>query len=67
MLFPNNGHYTYLEKDSGRGPFVRVDSGAKADLLPWLAGKCSKCETGGNARFFVTFSDRSIEELTVNE
>jgi hypothetical protein len=67
VLFPNNGRYTYLEKDSGRGPFVRLDSAAKADLLPWLAGKCSKRETGGNARFFVTFNDCSIEELTANE
>jgi hypothetical protein len=67
LLFATNGGYTYLEKDSGCGPFVRLDFEARAELLLWLAGKPDKPHGKEPARFFATFNDTKLEELVVRK
>lgn len=62
LLFKLDGGYTFVEKDSGAGPFVRLDFQVEDELLPWLA---SKFERRYGNRFFVTFNDGKIEELEV--
>lgn len=67
LLFLRRDDYTYLEKDSGPGPFVRLDFHRRAELLTWLSSKFNRHETGGDSRFFVTFNDAEVEELPVNQ
>jgi hypothetical protein len=65
LLFNRKEGFTYLEKDSGCGPFVRLDFEAKSALLPWLAAKCERHELDGPNSFFVTFNRDEILELSV--
>jgi hypothetical protein len=65
LLLKRAGGYTYIEKDSGCGPFVRLDFAHRSALLPWLAAKGDRHEMDGPNNFFVTFNDGEIEELNV--
>ena len=60
LLFPAKNRYTYIEKDGGQGPFVRLDFSNRTDLMKWLASHFIK---GGCDYAFATFNDRKIEEL----
>ena len=60
LLFPEHNGYTYLEKDGGRGPFVRLDFHDRVDLLAYLAGTSGKVS---GDYIFVTFNDTEIELL----
>lgn len=62
LLFPVHNGYTYLEKDGGRGPFVRLDFQDRADLLTWLGKGFSKSD---GKYFFATFNDSEIAVLQV--
>jgi hypothetical protein len=66
LLFSQTGGYTYIEKDSGCGPFVRLDFKRESALFPWLAAKCDMRGPEEDIRFFVTFNGDRIEELKPN-
>jgi hypothetical protein len=66
LLFRRAGGYTYLEKDSGCGPFVRLDFEAEGTLLPWLATKADRpLDPEWQNDFYATFNDTRIEKLNV--
>lgn len=67
LLFKRAGGYTYIEKDSGCGPFVRLDFAERSVLLPWLASKADRRDMDGPSNFFVTFNDGEIQELSVEK
>ena len=67
VLFESGRGYTFWEKDSGSGPFVRLDFDTRADLLFWLASKMDAPEPPGRKRFFATFNNTEIEELSVGQ
>ena len=64
LLFRREGSYTYVEKDSGSGPFVRLDFETERALLPWLASKVDRYDEGPQ-EFFATFNNTRIVELNV--
>lgn len=59
LLFRRGSGYTYIEKDGGRGPFVRLDLEDRIDLLPWLAALFYR----SSDTYFVTFNDAEIEKF----
>jgi hypothetical protein len=63
LLFTRNKVYTYLEKDSGNGPFVRLDFDNHADLLTWLSSKVDRQEKGSGRYFLAAFNDTKVEPL----
>ena len=60
VLFPEANGYVYLEKDGGRGPFVRLDLQDKTELLAYLAGTLTNPP---GTYTFATFNDREIDLL----
>ena len=65
LLFNRSDGFTYIEKNGGFGPFVRLDFGSKSDLLRWLSGNQyhgDPPENGKHFRTFVTFNQNEIEE-----
>lgn len=65
LLFRRERGYTYVEKDSGSGPFVRLDFETERALLPWLASKVDRYDEGPQ-EFFATFNNTRIVELNVS-
>ncbi len=63
LLFTRNNGYVYLEKDSGNGPFVRLDFDSRADLITWLSSKVDRQENGRGRHFLATFNNTKIETL----
>jgi hypothetical protein len=62
LLFPEPNGYTYLEKDGGQGPFVRLDFQDRADLLTWLGNGYNKSD---GKYFFATFNGSEIAPVQV--
>jgi len=63
LLFTHQKGYTYLEKDSGNGPFVRLELESRTDLIDWLSSKVDRQKKDGGAYFLATFNDTKIERL----
>ncbi|NOS70137.1 MAG: DUF4300 family protein [Verrucomicrobia bacterium] len=66
LLFTLSKGYSYLEKDSGNGPFVRLDFDNKSDLVAWLSSKFDRQENEGGRYRFATFNDTKIEALRLD-
>jgi hypothetical protein len=62
LLFKHDKNYTYIEKNGGCGPFVRLDFEDKSDLEIWLSGMFAP---KAQNYVFVTFNDSKIEKLLV--
>lgn len=60
LLFQTKNGFVYIEKDGGRGPFIRLDFGDKADLIAWLAWPYA--EANGEI-VYATFNNDKIEKL----
>ena len=63
LLFTHQDGFTYLEKDSGNGPFVRLELKSKADLIEWLSSKIDRQKRDSGAYFLATFNDTRVERL----
>jgi hypothetical protein len=65
LLFYHHDGFTYIEKNGGIGPFVRLDFSSKRDLLTWLSRsqyQSDPPEKGKRFRIFVTFNQDEIDE-----
>jgi hypothetical protein len=63
LLFPRQRGYTYIEKDGGSGPFVRLDFDDRAALLTWFGGMFRGADRLGYTHPFATFNDTKIERV----
>jgi hypothetical protein len=62
LLVRRGKGYAYFEKAGGKGPFVRLDSDDRAELIPWMSRVFDEREHQ-NAALFVTFNDTDIVRL----
>ena len=65
LLIRDGERMSYLSKEGGSGPFVRIDFSDERDLKVWLTAMFKGAGSLGYTHHFVTWNDSRIEELPV--